>query len=60
MVVKKIFFAISENLEEIQIVRMLDSPFFALMLNKSINRTLEKHLVNYVTEKSWGFQCHDF
>ena len=54
MVVKKI--VISKYLEDVDIVRMLDSPFFALMLDKSIDRGLEKHLVIYATQKGWGLQ----
>ena len=54
MVVKKI--VISKYLEDVDIVRMLDSPFSALMLDKSIYCSLEK-LVIYATQKGLGLQC---
>ena len=49
MAAKEFIFAISEYLEELQISRILESPFFSLMLDESIDRSLEKHLVVYVT-----------
>ena len=44
-------------LEEVHNVRMLDSFFFALILDKSIDCSVEKHIVIYVTQKGWGLQC---
>eukprot|EP01018_Ginkgo_biloba_P030781 Gb_34347 [translate_table: standard] len=38
---------ISEYLERIQEKKMLESPFFSLMLDESIDRSLEKHLIVY-------------
>ena len=49
MAAKEFVFAISEYLEELQISRMLDSPFFSVMLDESTDRSLEKHLVVYAT-----------
>lgn len=47
MAAKEFLFAISQYLEELQISKMLDSPFFSLMLDESTYRSLEKHLVVY-------------
>ncbi|KAH9293091.1 hypothetical protein KI387_041709, partial [Taxus chinensis] len=41
--------AISKNIEEAQTAKMLDSPFFSLMLDESPGRRPEKHLGVYVT-----------
>lgn len=48
-VAKEFLFIISQYLEELQISKMLDSPFFSLMLDESTDHRLEKHLVVYVT-----------
>eukprot|EP01018_Ginkgo_biloba_P019168 Gb_04154 [translate_table: standard] len=41
--------AISEYLERIQEKKMLESPFFSLMLDESTDRSLEKHFIVYTT-----------
>ncbi|XP_057858696.1 uncharacterized protein LOC131067628 [Cryptomeria japonica] len=41
--------AVSRYIEEVQTARMLDSPFFSLMLDESTGRRPEKHLGVYVT-----------
>ena len=63
MAAKEFLFAISQYLEELQTSKMLDSPFFSLMLDESTNRSLEKHLVVYATflnSKDWVLQFHSF
>jgi hypothetical protein len=41
--------SISEYLEEVQIRKMLESLFFSIMLDESIENSLEQHLVVYFT-----------
>lgn len=47
MSTKEFLFSISQYLEELQILKMLDIPFFSLMLDESTDRSLEKYLVVY-------------
>ena len=47
MSTKEFLFSISQYLEELQISKMLDTPFCSLMLDESTDRSLEKHLVVY-------------
>jgi hypothetical protein len=46
---KEFIFSIHEYLEEVQIARMLDRPFFSLMLEENVVCSLKKHLVVYAT-----------
>jgi hypothetical protein len=41
--------SISDYLEEVQVRKMLESPFFSIMLDESIDNGLEQHLVVYST-----------